>query len=536
MQVRNNTSNNNSYLESKDLPKEDEILCIEKYLSDNNIDDMLNFIDEHSFNYFLHLLLECHYRSNNSERMIKLYLLHKMILLDLYEMINMAINKFSEKVKTEDSEENLLIKLLSLKDDGGNSPILYAAFRGNLQLIIKLIDLGVSYQDKNKAGLNIIHMAAQGDNPNVIVYFKEKYNTNLFDEVDDLQNNVLHWACASGSKLALDFLLLYINEENNNLDVINRVDKQGQTILHVTILTTGSTSTIKKLVKKGIDLTIKDNNNLTVFDLVRDNPKYANLEKVLIEYTHKNCLGLNYHINDKRNKYFKFVLFLVLTVLINFIMIYSFIPYLMQNLQSGILKSLNYYLFYILSFLFLVNYIHIIFSDPGVMINEKNETWLEIVTTRKNINKMCPYCKVEQTKLSKHCFLCNKCIEVFDHHCHWINNCVGNGNKTYFIIFICLLLATLVIDTIISFEVFLTSRANQNIDNEYYINNFYFRHVLSLIMMFITGFFFFPVCYILYLQIKNINVKTQQKDAKEVQQYYKELKELKNAEKKEKDK
>ena len=501
---------------------------------------MLNFIDEHSINYFLNLLLECHYRTNNSERVIKLYLIHKMILLDLYEMVNATIEKFSDKIKNENTEEktneNPLIKLLSLKDEGGNSPILYAAFRGNLQLIIKLIDLGVSYHDKNKAGLNIIHMAAQGDNPNVIVYFKEKYNVNLFDEVDDLQNNVLHWACASGSKFALDFLLLYINEKNNNLDVINHVDKQGQTILHVTILTTGSTSTIKKLVKKGIDITIKDNNNLTVFDLVKDNPKYANLEKVLIEYTHKNCLGLNYHINDKKNKYFKFILFLVLTIFINITIIYSFIPYLMKNLENITLKNTSYYLYYILSFLFLVNYIHIIFSDPGIMINKKNETWLEIVTTKKNINKMCPYCRVEQSKLSKHCFLCNKCIEIFDHHCHWINNCVGSGNKTYFIIFICLLLATLIIDTVISLEVFLTSRIDQNIDNEFYINNYYFRHILSLILMFITGFFFFPVCYILYLQIKNISAKTQQKDAKEVQQYYKELKEIKSNEKKEKEK
>ena len=371
-------------------------------------------------------------------------------------------------------------------------------------------------------------MAAQGDNPNIIVYLKEKYDIDLFDEYDDLQNDALHWACASGSKMALDFLLLYINEKNNNLDVINHVDKQGQTALHVTILTTGSTSTIKKLIKKGINLYIKDKNGLNVFDLVKENPKNANMEKVLIEYSKKNCFGLNYHINDKRNKYFKFVLFIILAIFINFVMIYSFMPYLHKNLKNDFLKHSNWYLFYPLFFIFFIFYIYIMFSDPGIMINEKNQSWLEILTSGKSINKMCPYCKVDHTKFSKHCFLCNKCIEIYDHHCHWINNCVGSGNKIYFIFFVCILLTSLLVDTIISVEVFFTPRIHPYKSEEYYIDNFYFRHILSFLLFIITGFFFFPVAYILYLQIKNPAMNQQ----KETQLYYKELKEIKKEEKK----
>ena len=439
-------------------------------------------------------------------------------------------NKLNSITSTENSINNSidqsLIKLLSLKDEGGNTPILYAAFKGNLKLLIKLIELGVNYNEKNNAGLNIIQMAAQGDNPNIIVYLKEKYNIDLFKEVDNLHNDALHWACASGSKSALDFLLLYINEKYNNLDAINHVDKQGQTALHVTILTTGSTSTIKKLIKKGINLKIKDKNGLNVFDLVKNNPKYSNLEKVLIEYSHKNCFGLNYHINDKLNKYFKFVLFLILTIFINFTVFYSFMPYLNKNLLNEYLKNANWYLFYPITSLFLIYYIYIVFSDPGILKNEKNETWLDIVLSGKIINKMCPYCKIDIRKLSKHCFLCNKCIDVFDHHCHWINNCVGSGNKYSFIVFVCILLATLLIDAFISAEVFFTSKINNNLGNEFYIDNFYFRIFLSLIIFLITGFFFFPVCYILNLQLKNPLMNQQ----KETQLYYKELKEIKKEE------
>ena len=364
------------------------------------------------------------------------------------ERLNNAKTLISmEEKSTYDAEDNsnemTLVNLLSAKDKGGNSPMLFAAFRGNIAIMEKMIELGVDYNCVNNAGLNIIHMAAQSDSPNVIVYFKEKYNYELFQK-DDLNNNSLHWACSSGSKSALDYLLLYINKENNNEKIINSVNSQGQTALHITILTTGSVSTIKKLIKKNIDINIKDNSGLTINDIVKENERYKNIEKIIFEYTHKNCLGLNYHINDKKNKYIKFILFNILSVFIIFSLIFFFFPYIRKENDIPILDNLCYFS----TAVFLAFYFYIIFSNPGVIVKGNNDNWIEIIKSGKNLSKMCPYCMVEQDKLSKHCFLCNKCIENFDHHCHWINNCVGHLNKPYFICFIISLLITLSIDMI----------------------------------------------------------------------------------------
>ena len=59
--------------------------------------------------------------------------------------------------------------------------------------------------------------------------------------------------------------------------------------------------------------------------------------------------------------------------------------------------------------------------------------------------EMCPDCRVIRTSRSKHCAICNLCVERFDHHCPWINNCVGIGNHNAFIVFITTLLLILVL-------------------------------------------------------------------------------------------
>ena len=140
----------------------------------------------------------------------------------------------------------------------GNTAILYAAYRGNILIIRSLIECGADVNVTSKNGLNVLHMAAQGNNPNIIIYFKIKYNISVLST--DLQGNTpLHWASYNSSEEAINFLLSYMTD-------INIKNNDGKTPLHIAVFTE-KPSLIKKLIKRGADINIKDKNGKTPYDL-----------------------------------------------------------------------------------------------------------------------------------------------------------------------------------------------------------------------------------------------------------------------------
>ena len=48
---------------------------------------------------------------------------------------------------------------------------------------------------------------------------------------------------------------------------------------------------------------------------------------------------------------------------------------------------------------------------------------------------LCQTCFVTKVKGVHHCNECHKCVYMRDHHCGWFNNCIGQFNQKFFILF-----------------------------------------------------------------------------------------------------
>jgi hypothetical protein len=77
-------------------------------------------------------------------------------------------------------------------------------------------------------------------------------------------------------------------------------------------------------------------------------------------------------------------------------------------------------------------------SNPG-KITEKNVASALRMYPYDNVlfsPRTCRTCNLQKPARSKHCSLCKACVARHDHHCVWINNCVGLGNIRYFLFFL----------------------------------------------------------------------------------------------------
>jgi len=85
-----------------------------------------------------------------------------------------------------------------------------------------------------------------------------------------------------------------------------------------------------------------------------------------------------------------------------------------------------------------IPYVLCIRKDPGRLTNtdEHPIDFMELLKIFEP-SQLCPDCKVIRTPRSRHCNICNVCVERYDHHCTWINNCVGIKTHANYLVFIC---------------------------------------------------------------------------------------------------
>ncbi|CAF0742558.1 unnamed protein product [Rotaria sordida] len=79
----------------------------------------------------------------------------------------------------------------------------------------------------------------------------------------------------------------------------------------------------------------------------------------------------------------------------------------------------------------IMHYYFAIAKSPGFVVELKKE-----LSTQEELSyTKCLKCDVMRPPRAHHCKVCQKCVVRYDHHCPWINNCVGYRNHVHFILF-----------------------------------------------------------------------------------------------------
>ncbi|KAJ6009688.1 hypothetical protein N7499_004914 [Penicillium canescens] len=130
-------------------------------------------------------------------------------------------------------------------------------------------------------------------------------------------------------------------------------------------------------------------------------------------------------------------------------------PWLWHNISPAI-PILFAYIFYIC----ISSFVHASTVDPGIMprnihpmpqpnpsddpltLGPPTNDWVMVKLATSEVAAMdvpvkyCKTCSIWRPPRCYHCRVCDNCVETLDHHCVWLNNCVGRRNYRYFFTFV----------------------------------------------------------------------------------------------------
>ncbi|XP_023938737.1 palmitoyltransferase ZDHHC3 [Bicyclus anynana] len=123
-----------------------------------------------------------------------------------------------------------------------------------------------------------------------------------------------------------------------------------------------------------------------------------------------------------------------------------------------IYSYINILIFQSLAILAFASHLRTMFTDPGAVPkgNATKEMIKQMSFREGQVIFKCTKCCSIKPERAHHCSVCQRCIRKMDHHCPWVNNCVGEKNQKYFVLFTLYIAAISIHSLILSVYQFVT--------------------------------------------------------------------------------
>ncbi|XP_064611288.1 LOW QUALITY PROTEIN: palmitoyltransferase ZDHHC3-like [Liolophura sinensis] len=104
---------------------------------------------------------------------------------------------------------------------------------------------------------------------------------------------------------------------------------------------------------------------------------------------------------------------------------------------SAVYATVHGLLFTFLSTMAVSSHMRTMLTDPGAIPrgNATKENIMKLGLKEGQVIFKCPKCVSIKPERAHHCSVCRRCIRKMDHHCPWVNNCIGENNQKYFVLF-----------------------------------------------------------------------------------------------------
>jgi ankyrin repeat protein len=280
-----------------------------QFMEDNNISN-LNIKDENN-NYLIHYII-----NYNNINLLKVCL-KKNIKLDVLDsdkrtiLFNIVKFNYTELLKLliEFNKKLVGISLLDIKDKAGLTILHYTIISNNYHMFKILLENNANpYINDNKNNNSIVYTIINNRNEMLKYFIDNNYRLNI---ISDKNETLLQVALNYQNEYAVKILL------NTNIDLNNKDNENGFTILHQSIIQNNKELFIK-LLEMNIEINLQDFFGNTPLHYIFIEKAYNFLDKLLnklkdnikLEYNYTNYNGetplhllLEQNINDINSDY-----------------------------------------------------------------------------------------------------------------------------------------------------------------------------------------------------------------------------------------